>query len=69
MANDRTGLLVLRAWIEQGSSERLRVHIRCSSDVSAGFDEHPLTLTRPEEVCATVDEWLAKFLREAEQSD
>ncbi len=61
MANDRTSLLVIRAWIEDGSSEPLRAQIRLTSDVSSGF-QRTLTLTREDAVCATVQEWLVEVL-------
>ncbi len=65
MATDRTGLLIIRVWIEEGSSEPLRAQIRLSNDVSAGI-ERTLTLARAEAVCATVQEWLAGFLSDAD---
>ena len=68
MASDRTGLLVIRAWVEEGSSQPLRAQLRFSGDVSAGF-ERTLTLARPEEVGATVQEWLADIVSEAERPD
>ncbi len=43
VANERSGLLIIRAWIEPGSSEPLRAHIRLSTDGSAGI-ERTLTL-------------------------
>lgn len=63
----RTGLLIIRAWIEEGSSEPLRAELRISSDVSAGFDR-TLTLSRTQEVCATVGEWLGEVLSDPEGS-
>ena len=63
-AADHPGLLIIRAWIERGSPEPLRAHIRLSTDVSVGF-ERSLTLTRAEDVCATVAEWLADCERQA----
>ncbi len=55
---DRTGLLIIRAWVEEGPSEPLRAQVRLSSDVSAGF-ERTITLTRADDVCAAVRAWLA----------
>lgn len=60
MASDRTGLFIIRAWIEEGSPEPLRAHIRISDDVADGF-RRTLTLSRPEAVCGEVQEWLAQF--------
>jgi len=39
--------------------------VRLSTDISTGI-ERTVTLTRAEAVCATVQEWLADFLREVE---
>jgi hypothetical protein len=33
----RTGLMVIRVWVEEGSSEPLRAQIRHTSDIGAGF--------------------------------
>ena len=64
MASDRTGLLIIRVWIEEGSSEPLRAHIRISDDVTEGF-RRELTLARPELVCAEVGQWLTQILSDA----
>ena len=58
MTTARTGLLIIRAWMEQGSSQPLRAHIRLTSDVSAGI-ERTVTVARADEVGATVQDWLA----------
>jgi hypothetical protein len=68
MARDRTGLLIIRAWVEEGGAEPLRAQIRLTSDVSAGF-ERELTFVRAEDVCATVKEWLADILSQDETGD
>jgi len=65
---DRTGLLIIRAWTEQGSSQPLRAQIRLSSDVSAGI-ERTLTLARADAVCAMVQEWLADIESDVEPAD
>ncbi len=62
VARDPTGLLIIRAWIEPGSSEPLRAHIRVSADVSAGI-ERTVTLSRPADVGAIVQEWLDDVMR------
>lgn len=61
MANDQTGLLIIRAWIEEGSSKPLRAQLRLTSDVSAGI-ERSQTLTSVEDVSVAVQEWLADIL-------
>jgi hypothetical protein len=53
MPDERSGLLIIRAWIEKGSSEPLRADIRLTTDVSTGW-ERTLTVARVNEVCATV---------------
>ncbi len=62
----RAGLLIIRVWIEEGSSDSLRANVRIASDVSVGFDRE-LTLTDPGAVCTTVAEWLDAFTAQPEQ--
>ena len=59
-ASDRTGLLIIRAWTEPGSTEPLRAQVRVTNDVSSPF-ERAVTLTRPEAVGAMVQDWLAEM--------
>ncbi len=65
---DPTGLLIIRAWTEHGSSEPLRAYIRLSTDTSAGI-ERTLTLSRVDAVCILVREWLTDILNDSEQPD
>lgn len=62
----RTGLLIIRAWVEEGSSLPLRAQLRVSTDISSGF-ERTLTLARAEEVTEAVQEWLGDILSDAER--
>jgi hypothetical protein len=57
----RTGLLIIRAWIEPGSSSPLRAQLRITTDVSVGFDAS-LTVTRDEVVMEAVQTWLSDML-------
>ena len=57
MSSSRTGLLIIRAWLEQTSFRPLRVHIRLTTDVSSGF-ERSVTVTDAALVRAVVDSWL-----------
>ena len=57
MTSDRTALLLIRAWVEQGSSSPLRADVRQTADVSAGF-ERSSTLTDAEGVTDIVRAWL-----------
>jgi hypothetical protein len=61
MPLDRTGLLIIRAWIEHGSSKPLRAQIRLATDVSAGFASE-MTLADIDAVSAAVETWLQDFL-------
>jgi hypothetical protein len=61
MPASRTGLLVIRAWIEEGSSEPLRAHIRLTADVSSGF-EQAMTLSQVPSVCEAVETWLGNVV-------
>ena len=61
MSNQRTGLLIIRAWVEAESSEPLRAHVKITSDISAGI-EQSLTLARPDEVREVVSVWLDGLL-------
>ena len=57
--------MIIRAWVEEGSSEPLRAGIRCTTDVSIGF-ERTLTLTRTEDVHAVLGAWLDAVLGDAQ---
>ncbi len=61
MTTPRTGLFIIRAWVEPGSSSPLRVQIRLTTDVSQGF-ERDLTVALEEAVIATVRAWLSEVL-------
>jgi hypothetical protein len=61
MPNDRTGLLIIRAWVEDGSSAPLRAQLSTSSDVSIGI-EHNSVHTDAAEVGAEVQTWLRDIL-------
>lgn len=64
MDGDGTGLLIIRAWTEPGSSETLRAQVRLSGDISAGFDR-TVNLARADEICDLVREWLAGIVAAA----
>jgi hypothetical protein len=61
MPISRTGLLVIRVWIEEGSPEPLRAHIRLTTDVSSGFEDS-MTLSQVPAVCEAVETWLGNVL-------
>jgi hypothetical protein len=61
----RAGLLIIRAWVEEGSSEPLRAQVRLTGDVSKGF-ERTVNLTRIQAVCGEVEAWLRGVLARPE---
>ena len=63
MPLDHTGLLIIRAWVEQGSSKRLRAQIRLTTDVTAGFASE-LTFADVSGVSEAVEAWLEDVLLE-----
>jgi hypothetical protein len=56
----RTGLLIIRAWVESGSSSPLRAQIRLTSDVSLGL-ERSQTVTQADAVVQAVQAWLLEM--------
>lgn len=58
MRRDHTGLLIIRAWIEEDSSQPLRAQLRRTTDVARGLGP-PLNLTTDERVAEAVRAWLA----------
>lgn len=60
MTRTRTGLLIIRVWVEPGSSSPLRAQIRLTTDVSLGV-ERGQTLTQVPEVVEVVQAWLREM--------
>ena len=58
-----TGLFIIRAWIEVGSTRPLRASIRLTPDVGSGFTRE-FTLTEAPQVSAAVEVWLEEVLRD-----
>lgn len=58
---DHTGLLIMRAWMEEGSSEPLRVHLRLTTDVSKGF-QRTMNFSDAEAASAAVLGWLTDMM-------
>ena len=67
MPVSRIGLLIVRVWVEEGSSEPLRAHIRLTTDVSSGF-EQGMTLSQVPAVCQAVETWLGNVLADSAAS-
>ena len=66
MLLNHTGLFIIRAWVEQGSSKPLRAQIRLTTDVATGF-ESELTLADVHAVSAAVEAWLEDVLVDSRQ--
>ena len=60
-APQRTGILVIRVWLEQGTPGRLRARLTQAADLG----DPPTTLATTADVpgvCAAVEAWLRQFL-------
>lgn len=55
-----TGLLIIRAWAESGSSSPLRAQIRLTTDVSLGV-ERSKTVAEADAVVEVVRAWLLEM--------
>jgi hypothetical protein len=64
MPTHRTGLLIVRAWVESGSADPLRANVRVADDVEAGT-ERSVTLAKPALVADLVETWLQGIVDEA----
>jgi hypothetical protein len=56
----RTGLLIIRAWAEPGSSSPLRIQIRLTTDVSQGV-ERSETIAEADAAIEIVHGWLREM--------
>jgi hypothetical protein len=56
-----TALLIIRAWVEEGSAQPLRAQVRVTRDISTGI-ERTLTLAERDAVVQMVDGWLQEVL-------
>jgi hypothetical protein len=61
MPTQSTGLLIIRAYLERGSSSPLRAEIRLTSDVSMGI-ERTFNLVDAEVVVQVARSWLNDLL-------
>ena len=60
MTKTRTGLLIIRAWAESGSSSPLRIQIRLTTDVSLGV-ERSETITEADAAIEIIQIWLQEM--------
>jgi hypothetical protein len=68
MTPETRGLLIVHAWMEQGSDLPLRAHLRAAANVKAGF-ESDLTLSSIDAVCDGVRAWLELIAGPASDPD
>jgi hypothetical protein len=61
MSRPTTGLLIIRAWVEKGSSKPLRAQVRLTTNVSFGITSE-MTLAEISSVSAEVEAWLHDVL-------
>jgi hypothetical protein len=58
---DRTGLLIVRLWIERDASEGFRARITQTLD-SAGTQRDVAVAGTPGDVCTIVQDWIDEFV-------
>ena len=60
-SGERTGLMIIRAWVEEGSPQPLRVQIRLTTDVSEGIQQ-TVNLSDTGAASAAVEAWLTSIM-------
>ena len=66
--SDRTGILIVRLWIEGNAREGLRARITQTLD-STGGEQATATAADPEHVYAVVRTWVEAFVDQAPAAD
>ncbi|MER7192857.1 hypothetical protein [Streptomyces flaveolus] len=61
MTASSTGVMIIRVWVEEGSAQPLRAHVRVTADIASGV-ERSMTLTRVDAVCRMIQEWLEEMI-------
>ena len=59
---DRTGILIVRLWIEGNSREGFRARITQTHD-STGLEQASATAGNPEDLYAVVRTWVEEFIQ------
>jgi hypothetical protein len=62
-ATERSGVLVVRAWVEGGTTAGLRARITQSRDLTS-TDQIVTTTAAVQDILTTVEEWLDALLSE-----
>ncbi len=63
LPSERTGLLVIRAWVETNGEPRLRARITQTADLSGRKETSTVAATR-DDIASAVTEWLDRLLGE-----
>ena len=61
MTRSPTGLLIIRAWVETGSSKPLRARLRLTTDISEGITRE-MTFAEISSISEEVEAWLHDVL-------
>jgi len=62
--SDRTGILIVRLWIEGNAIEGFRAHVTQTND-SAGLEQGMSTAGTPDDLYAVVRLWVEAFIQPA----
>jgi len=65
MPLDRTGLMIIRAWVEPGSLRPLRARIRLTTNVGTGFESEMMLSDLPA-ITTAVELWIQDVLLDAD---
>ena len=57
----RSGVVMVRAWIEEGTGEGFRVRILGRLDIERPDEVYERAAATPEQACSLVCEWLEAF--------
>lgn len=57
-SEERTAVLVVRAWTEAGAQGSLRARVTCTLDVSEPGEEQTVTAASEQEIVEAVRSWL-----------
>lgn len=67
-SSDRTGILIVRLWIEGDAGEGLRARITQTLD-STGREQAVATAASPQDICDVVRTWVEAFIEADGGSD
>jgi hypothetical protein len=65
--DDRTGVAVIRVWVEPGPGGGLRARVTRTLDVASASESEASVASTPDEIVRVVSEWLAEFVEDVTQ--